>query len=475
MCLAAVNCAAGQEGGCRALTVCVADLQLARDVERWGIQLGSTASVRYTKSGQGALRVPKMLTNIDLFAGAGGLSTGLQLSGFHCVFANELSAAYAETLKCSHPNSEVETGDIRQVDAADVRRRLGMSVGELDLLAGGPPCQGFSINAPVRSLDDDRNHLFRDYLRFAAEFRPKLILIENVPGMISFEGGQTVLEIISALRQLEYSADVRVLYAPHYGVPQMRWRTIVLANRLGVDPLIQFPVPSHKAFGRANFTTKLQGQRVIFEEGKLSELELLPFVNVWDAISDLPQIENGGGASAMKYQLPAASKYQHTLRQGAKTLYNHQAARLGEINLKRSKYIPAGGSWRDIPFDLLPEGMKRARRSDHTKRYGRLHPSQLGSTVLTKCDPHWGTYIHPTQDRVISVREAARIQSFPDTIRFMGSVTEQYEQVGNAVPPMFAASIGERQRQILDLYEKNKDVSDLLPSPWLKEQLSLSV
>ena len=119
------------------------------------------------------------------------------------------------------------------------------------------------------------------------------------------------------------------------------------------------------------------------------------------------------------------------------------SAGLGKANLDRLPHIPPGGSWRDIPFDLLPTGMKRARRSDHTKRYGRLHPEGIGSTILTKCDPHWGTYIHHEQDRIISVREAARIQSFPDKFRFFGSLTEQYEQVGNAVPPLFAKAIGE--------------------------------
>ena len=123
-------------------------------------------------------------------------------------------------------------------------------------------------------------------------------------------------------------------------------------------------------------------------------------------------------------------------------IYNHSCSRLGKINQERLKYIPQGGSWRDIPYELLPAGLKRARRSDHTKRYGRLHPNSLCSTVLTKCDPHWGSFFHPSQDRVISVREAARIQSFPDYYRFYGSLTQQYEQVGNAVPPLMAKAIG---------------------------------
>lgn len=128
---------------------------------------------------------------------------------------------------------------------------------------------------------------------------------------------------------------------------------------------------------------------------------------------------------------------------------NHSCNGLGPVNLERLKYIPQGGSWRDIPHDMLPTGLKRARRSDHTKRYGRLSPDALCSTILTKCDPHWGSFFHPTQDRVLSVREAARIQSFPDDYRFLGSLQEQYEQVGNAVPPLMAKAIGEEIKNMI--------------------------
>ena len=146
---------------------------------------------------------------IDLFAGAGGLSIGLEAAGFTCLYANEVSPAYSATLEKSHPDALVETGDIRQVSSSSVRRTLQLAKGDLSLLAGGPPCQGFSVNAPVRSTDDHRNHLFRDYLRFVEEFEPKTVLIENVPGMLSFEKGQTVKEIIKALGQLGYAASVR--------------------------------------------------------------------------------------------------------------------------------------------------------------------------------------------------------------------------------------------------------------------------
>lgn len=397
-------------------------------------------------------------TCIDLFAGAGGLSTGLEMAGFDVLFANEIMGAYAETLARNHPHSEVCVNDIRDVSPATIRNSLQLAVGELDLVAGGPPCQGFSINAPTRSNEDLRNHLFRNYLSFVEEFRPKAVLIENVPGMVSFESGNTVKDILESLKNLGYRSDVRVLFAPHYGIPQMRWRTIFLATRLDIAPQALYPVPSHLIKGRPNFTSSLDGRRLIFSDTYVTNNSANTFTTVADAISDLPAIENGGGQIEMEYDSGPFSEYQALLRSDAEKLTNHQCARLGSVNVERMTHIPPGGSWRDIPHDLLPKGMQRARRSDHTKRYGRLASDGIASTILTKCDPHWGSYIHPSQNRVLSVREAARLQSFPDRVRFYGSVTEQYEQVGNAVPPLFARAIGTQIQAMLTRQENGENV-----------------
>jgi DNA (cytosine-5)-methyltransferase 1 len=396
-------------------------------------------------------------TCIDLFAGAGGLSTGLEMAGFDVLFANEMMGAYAETLAHNHPNTEVCIDDIRHVEPRKIRAALGIATGELDLVAGGPPCQGFSINAPSRSSEDVRNSLFLNYLDFVEEFLPKVVMIENVPGMVSFESGGTINAILGSLKNLGYRGEVRVLYAPHYGIPQMRWRTIFLATRLDIAPQALYPVPTRLVKGRANFTTKLGGRTLIFSDNYIASNAVDSFTTVSDALSDLPAISNGGGNEIMEYSSNAITAYQAMLREGSERITNHQCARLGKVNIDRLSHIPAGGSWRDIPHDLLPKGMQRARRSDHTKRYGRLDPSGLASTILTKCDPHWGAYIHPSQDRVLSVREAARLQSFPDRVRFFGSVTEQYEQVGNAVPPLFAKAIADQINLILSHHSEGKD------------------
>ena len=173
-------------------------------------------------------------TMLDLFAGAGGLSEGLSEAGFHSLFASEIVPVYANTYKLNHPGAKVFTADIRSLDAGEVLSDLGLERGQLDLLAGGPPCQGFSINAPVRSVLDQRNHLFKEYLRFVDTFAPRAVLIENVPGLVSFEHGATLHAILDALAQLGYGADVRILGAAYYGVPLSP--SIIVRHRIWGTP-----------------------------------------------------------------------------------------------------------------------------------------------------------------------------------------------------------------------------------------------
>ncbi|HAS8429720.1 TPA: DNA cytosine methyltransferase [Vibrio vulnificus] len=391
----------------------------------------------------------QILKLVDLFAGAGGLSCGLSQAGFEPILANELVDTHAKTYAENHPNTKVVVGDIREVSEANIRNVLDLKEGELDLLAGGPPCQGFSVNAPVRTLDDERNHLFKDYLRIASELLPKAILIENVPGIISLGKGTVVSLIYQELENLGYSVSHKILFAGHYGVPQTRFRTIILAIRGNVK--VTFPEPTHNSQAVANFAGS---KELCIKVQPLFAASLLPQTTVSDAIYDLPQITNGSKNSKLEYCSAPISPYQTQLREGSDFIYNHSCSGLGKVNLERIKYIPQGGNWTDIPHDMLPKGMQRARRSDHTKRYGRLHPEGMCSTILTKCDPHWGAFVHPTQDRVLSIREAARIQSFPDSYIFSGTIAQQYEQVGNAVPPLMAKAIGE---EIIKMLRGNND------------------
>ena len=358
------------------------------------------------------------LSVIDLFCGAGGLSEGFRQAGYHVLAANDFFDAAGETFAATHPEAKFLPGPIQLYAADDFLKAAGLEAGELDVLVGGPPCQGFSVYNHQRGLHDERSSLYQEYLRIVAGLRPNWIVLENVTGMTSAGGGAAVKAILDGLGDLGYSVEAKILRAEEYGVPQERRRIVFIGNRIGLP--IEFPSPTHGP-------------------------GLLPFTTVGDAISDLPRLINGGGDDGIAiFASEARSAFQSELRGGSNGVRNHAAAKLASVNLERLKHIPQGGSWRDIPVDLLPAGMKRAKRSDHTKRYGRLSWTGMASTILTKCDPHWGAYFHPDQNRTVTVREAARLQSFPDFFQFKGSRTEQYVQVGNAVPPLLGRAIAQR-------------------------------
>jgi DNA (cytosine-5)-methyltransferase 1 len=262
--------------------------------------------------------------------------------------------------------------------------------------------------------------------------------MENVTGITSVDEGRAVNEIYSCLQELGFYVEHRILKAEEYGVPQERRRIFFIGSRDSTK--ISWPKATH-------------GHNDLLVKG------LKPFVTVSDAIGDLPSLEICEGTDESEYTKHPHSEYQKLLRKGAKKLYNHVAPFLAEINLNRLQCIKQGGSWRDIPHRLLPAGMQKAKRSDHTKRYGRLHPDGLSSTILTKCDLHWGAYIHPIQQRTLTVREAARFQSFSDKIRFTGSRAEQFRQVGNAVPPLLAKAVA---KSVVSMLRQTKDLSHCL-------------
>ena len=381
-------------------------------------------------------RCDKVLTTIDLFCGAGGLTAGFKLAGFRCLYGNDCNRFATETFRLNHPEAHADSREIECVAPGSVRQMLRIERGELTVLTGGPPCQGFSINAPERFLDDPRNALFKYYVRFLDEFFPRAFVFENVPGMLSLAGGRIFEQITNEFTKRGYQLSAKILFAAHYGVPQERWRLFLLGSREGKAPVP--PEPTHYAVGRANFRG---GRTMTFRVTPLDKPKLLRTVTVADALSDLPRLRMGEGGESVAYQSKAKSDYARLMRNGNQETYNHYAAMLAPQNVERLKYIKPGGSWRDIPHRLLPAGMKRARRSDHTRRYGRLKAEGLAGTIMTKCDPHWGPVFLPDQERSLTVREAARLQSFSDDYRFLGPRVSQYEQVGNAVPVLLAKAV----------------------------------
>lgn len=369
-------------------------------------------------------------TVIDLFSGAGGLALGFQAAGFEVVLSSDISDPCARTHTRNLPEVPFMLADIGAISGRDILRRCGLSRGELDVLIGGPPCQGFSILGQ-RMLDDPRNRLFGDFIRLAGELRPRVAVIENVPGLATMHNGVLLREIGDAFRELGYRVDCAELLAAQYGVPQMRWRMFFIAWRDLEVRSAYFPTPTHGPLGIGD----LVPNRTVTKD------QMAGFVTIADAISDLPAV--GSGEVVDRYSSPPESAYQIAMRGGATSLHNHYAPRLSAVNLERIRHLEPGQDWRDLPRELLPAGMQRALRKDHTRRYRRMTWDGVARSIITRFrDPKSGEYIHPEQTRTITIREAARIQSFPDWFVFEGGYSDQYDQVGNAVPPLLARAVG---------------------------------
>ena len=382
-------------------------------------------------------------TCVDLFAGAGGMAEGFRQAGFTILSGNDIDAGAGATFRYNFPGASFFQSPISELTGTELLKDAGITRGELDCLIGGPPCQSFSYNNHLRSQEDARARLFEDYLRIVRDLRPRSLVMENVPGILTISGGAIVDEIYSSLKTLDYACEARILYAEDYGVPQQRRRVFFLATRLSRTAAPLFP---HGQFGPVQKPSEQVNPRIHRWSLRRGQQRLDP-PSVWDAIGDLPPIGNGGGTPKSGYAREPLTAYQKRLRRRQRRLYSHVAPTLGRVLLERIRHVPEGGNWRDIPFDLLPAGMQRAKATDHTKRYGRLRKDGLCCTILTKCDPHWGSYIHPEYDRTISVREAARLQSFRDGFRFCGGLSRQFMQVGNAVPPLLAAAIAKSIRR----------------------------
>jgi DNA (cytosine-5)-methyltransferase 1 len=384
-------------------------------------------------------------TCIDIFSGAGGLAEGFRDAGYRILAGSDIDLDAAATFRRNFPEAAFFEGNVALLKPEDLLRECHLGIGELDCLVGGPPCQAFSYNNHFRSLANVRSGLFRHYLRIVRGLQPKCIVMENVPGMLTIGDGAVVAEIFQSLGRLGYECNARILFAEDYGVPQQRRRVFFVATRLGWSDAL-FPRGTHGP------CVKPKENYLVHRWTRRKRRPRRKIPSVWSAIGDLLSLENGSKLSgALPYARGPSTYLQRLLRNRRKRVFNHEASTLGKKMLQRFPHIPQGGSWRDIPRRLLPKGMQRAETSDHTKRYGRLEKTGLCSTILTKCDPHWGSYIHPVCDRAITVREAARIQGFRDRFRFYGPRTAQFVQVGNAVPPLIAKAVGKAVRRHIKL------------------------
>lgn len=389
------------------------------------------------------LRVKNGPTAVDLFSGAGGVTLGLINAGFNVVFCADADSACEATHRRNFPTIPFARGDISKLDGAEIRRTTGIKSGELDLLIGGPPCQGFSILGQ-RQIWDPRNGLLHEFLRIAKELKPKCVVIENVTGLATLGEGVVLREIGRAFGEAGYNVECAELLAAQYGVPQMRWRMFFIGWRVDQKKRGGFPVPTHGRMGIGdlvpNRTTSLEDSAGL--------------VTIREAIGDLPGIEAGELGTA--YMKGPKGDYQVAMREDAsEDIANHYAPRLSIQNIMRIRALKPGQDWRDLPRALLPPSMQRALRKDHTRRYRRMKWDGVARSIITRFrDPKSGEYTHPEQHRTISIREAARIQSFPDWFVFEGSYSTQYNQVGNAVPPLLAKAVGAELRSMLNARAK---------------------
>lgn len=339
---------------------------------------------------------------IDLFSGVGGLTFGFEQAGFEPLLAVEFNKSISEGYEKNFPNSSVLLGDLSTLPLSNIFDRYKKE----DLFViGGPPCQGFSQKGKRLGLSDERNFLFKKYIDVVKILNPQGFLIENVPGLLSVEGGFFLNEISQLFSDLGYSIYHKVLDASDYGVPQKRKRAFVVG------------LHSSKTF---KWPKKIDKQ-----------------VSVEEAISDLPRLNAGQGSFETEYQLPAQSEYQELMRMHSSKIYNHIATNHSDLVLERLKLIPEGGTRNDLPKEHLT-------KSIYSGTWARLINSEPSRTITTRFDtPSSGMFTLPDQDRCLTVREAARLQSFPDRFIFTGNKTSQMLQVGNAVPPILAQKIAE--------------------------------
>ena len=340
---------------------------------------------------------------VDLFAGVGGLSQGFLMEGFEVVFSIEFDKDIALSNQYNHPKTNVYNIDITQVNIQDFYEKYS----DIDVIIGGPPCQGFSQKGKRLSLNDERNFLFQYFIKFVEKFKPKYFLLENVPNIITTSNGFFKDEILNAFNDLGYSIDNDILNASEFGIPQDRKRAFFL-GKLGEN--------------------KLKLPKADSNNSKVS---------IKDAIYDLPFIFSGEGKEISEYDKKTSSEYQKTLRDNSEILYNHKATNHSKIALERLSLIPKNGGRDSLPKEHLT-------KSVFSGTWTRLKEDGVASTITTRFDtPSSGLFTHPILNRCLTVREAARIQSFPDTFRFYGNKTSQMKQVGNAVPPLLAKAIAE--------------------------------
>lgn len=392
---------------------------------------------------------------VDLFAGAGGFSLGFRAAGYKVTKSLEIDAWACDTLSANHADGDVFRADIREVDD----ETLGSFLGKPDVLIGGPPCQGFSHSNNSADPSDPRNTLFKDFIRAVAVSQPRALLLENVPGLLrrKTRTGESVIRVIaSEYEKVGYKAHVGILRAVDFGVPQLRPRVFVMGLRHESDT--PFPAQTH-AVGAVTSDPQLFS----IEESNTQRRHL----TLWEAISDLPEVEAREGAMEIEYDRPANNAYEELLRADSDRIYNHKAMNHSARIVERFAALDWGQSGADAPDHLRPRrrnGNGEVSAKDYDQNNRRLYPHRPCHTIPAS---FYANFVHPYANRNFTPREGARIQSFPDWYRFLGKATvvsqklltregrtsekhlSQYNQIGNAVPPLLAYHLANHLRELI--------------------------
>jgi len=372
----------------------------------------------------------KLLSVVDLFSGAGGLSLGFEMAGFSILGAIEQDKWAAETFQRNHPTAKVISSDIRNVTNDALKQTFGAP----DVVVGGPPCQGYSVcTKNAGDPKDPKNTLFREFLRAVKVLSPKIVVMENVPNLIKAKTSKNeeVVKIIThELIAADYYVNFDILKAVEFGVPQIRERLFIIGSKVRLNEY--FPKPSHSEN---------------------------TYVTLWDAISDLPDIDSREGKEEMNYTKQPANEFQQRMREESRIVHNHVSMKHSKRTVERFKVMKWGDSVSDVPAHLKPykrgsNGLLSEKTYDQNNR--RMHPNKPCHTLPAS---FYANFVHPYKHRNFTAREGARIQTFPDRYIFYGKPTVvshkllereerhdenylcQYNQIGNAVPPLLAKAI----------------------------------
>ncbi len=386
-----------------------------------------------------------LVRTIDLFCGAGGLSEGFRQAGFDVGLGLDVDEDALHTLRHNHKGLATVGGDVREASGRDLLDEAGFA--EVDVLIGGPSCQGFSTHGRRTrwaSEDDPRNLLYREFARLLDELQPEWFVMENVPGLLYYDSGAFGRQVVGELESKGYEVHQQILLAADYGIPQLRKRLIIVGTRTGYR--FDWPEKTHMGAVRRDAID-------LWEKRRLSSFpHLARHRTLWDAISDLPPLGSGGGIEKDRFVGPPESHYQRLLRGRTRNLYDHQAPELPVAHEDLIRHVKEGETWREIPRDLLPGRFSKIRRTDGTNLFARPDRNRPSYTITTQFgNVTTGAYTHPAENRAFSAREGARIQSFPDSFRFYGNLTSKYRQIGNAVPPMLAQLVATSVLKAMEL------------------------